>query len=67
MRPDSSLVASRLRLSLFQAGVTEVKVQGVGSVRVQPLYHPMPNPSPLRLPYPRWKGRLESLRRSRAS
>lgn len=34
-----------------QAGVTEVKTQGIGSDgSLQALCHPMPNPSPFRLP-----------------
>jgi hypothetical protein len=44
--------------------------QGVLSLLLAELaggYQPMPKPSPFRLPYPRWKGRLLSLRRSRAS
>lgn len=44
-------------------------MQGVGSPsrRSSGAYQPMPNPSPLRLPNPRWLGREGSCRRSRAS
>jgi hypothetical protein len=51
------------------AGVMEVNTHGVGSFSrwTSSLYHPMPKPSPFRLPWPRWWGSVGSLSRSRAS
>lgn len=47
MSLDMTLSASRRRLRLFQAGLMEVKMQGVGS---KAAYQPTPKPSPFNGP-----------------
>lgn len=51
------------------AGVMLVNTQGEGSasLRSSVLYQPIPKPSPLRFPCPRWNGSVSSRLRSRAS
>jgi hypothetical protein len=51
------------------AGVMLLYMHGVGSLArsSSEVYQPMPNPSPLRLPNPRWLGSDGSCKRSRAS
>ena len=49
-RPDSTFWQSLVRFGFDQAGEMEVKVHGVMSLLLGQVYHPMPNPSALRLP-----------------
>lgn len=55
-------------LAPYHAGVTDVKTQGMGSGgSLHALCHPMPKPSPFKLPWARCEGKLVSMIRSRAS